>query len=96
MKGIKWHDETFPERLIFVADPFMKSLTFLVRKKKEKKIKKGRKEKKIYLQICLYELRFSNLDVYMLQSKSFSLQILLCIICYYSVPASFTSSEKLL
>lgn len=35
---------------------------------------------KVYHQICLYELRPSNLDVYMLESKIFLLQIMLCII----------------
>lgn len=62
----------------------MEDFTFLVPKKK----------KKIYPQICLYELKSSNLDVYMLGSKSFLLQIMLCIMCCSSVNDSFTSIEK--
>lgn len=49
---------------------------------------------KFYHQIGLYELKSSNLDVYMLENKSFLLQIMLCIMCCSSVNDSFTSTEK--
>lgn len=67
--------------------PFMEDFTFLV----PRKIKK-----KIYHQIRFYELKSSNLDVYMLESKSFLLQVMLCIVCCSSVNDSFTSTEKIL
>lgn len=68
--------------------PFMEDFTFLVPKRKKKR-------KKLYHQICLYELKSSNQDVYMLESKSFLLQIMLCIMCCSSVNDSFTSIEKI-